>query len=75
MATDAPESMGFKIEHGNNMHINIEPSSKNETERLYKELSNGGEIAMPLQEMFWGAYFASFKDRYGINWMINYQNE
>ena len=75
MATDAPESMGFKMEHGNNMHINIEPSTRKETERLYKELSSGGEISMPLQEMFWGAYFASFKDKYGINWMINYQNE
>jgi uncharacterized glyoxalase superfamily protein PhnB/uncharacterized protein YndB with AHSA1/START domain len=73
MATDAPESMGLKIEHGNNMHINLEPDSKAETERLFAELSAGGKITMPLQEMFWGAYFASFTDKYGINWMLNYQ--
>lgn len=73
MATDAPESMGFKVVSGNNMHINLEPDSREETERLFKELSAGGEVSMPLQDMFWGAYFASFKDKYGINWMLNFQ--
>lgn len=73
MATDAPESMGFKMEYGNNMHINIEPETRQETERLFRELSEGGEVSMPLEDMFWGAYFASFKDKYGINWMLNHQ--
>ena len=73
MATDAPESMGFKMAYGNNMHICVEPDSREETERIFRELSKGGEVSMPLQDMFWGAYFASFKDRYGINWMLNYQ--
>lgn len=73
MATDSPESMGFKMEHGNNMHINLEPDSREETERLFHALSAGGVVTMPLQDMFWGAYFASFTDRYGINWMLNYQ--
>jgi uncharacterized glyoxalase superfamily protein PhnB/uncharacterized protein YndB with AHSA1/START domain len=73
MATDAPESMGFKLVHGNNMHISIEPDSREETERLYKELSEGGEVSMPLADMFFGAYFAEFKDKYGINWMLNHQ--
>ncbi|UII30677.1 SRPBCC domain-containing protein [Fulvivirga ulvae] len=73
MATDSPESMGFKMEHGNNMHINIEPGSREETERLFEKLSEGGEVSMPLADMFWGAYFASFKDKYGINWMLHHQ--
>jgi len=73
MATDAPESMGFKLQTGNNMHINLEPDSREETERLFKELSAGGKVSMPLAEMFWGAYFAEFTDKYGINWMLNFQ--
>jgi PhnB protein len=73
MATDAPESMGFKMQHGNNMHINLEPETREETEKLFKALSEGGTVSMPLQDMFWGAYFASFTDKYGINWMLNYQ--
>ena len=73
MATDAPESMGFKLQQGNNMHINLEPSSRKETERLFKALSEGGKVEMPLADMFWGSYFASFTDKYGINWMLNCQ--
>jgi uncharacterized glyoxalase superfamily protein PhnB/uncharacterized protein YndB with AHSA1/START domain len=73
MATDAPESMGFTMQYGNNMHINLEPGSREETERLFRELSAGGKVTMPLQDMFWGAYFASFTDKYGINWMLNHQ--
>lgn len=72
MATDASDSMGFKVVNGNNMHINLEPDSREEAERLFNELSEGGEVRMPLQDMFWGAYFASFIDKYGINWMINH---
>lgn len=74
MATDSPESMGFKMEHGNNMHINLEPDSKEETKRLFDALSEGGTVSMPLSDMFWGAYFGTFTDRYGINWMLNYTN-
>ena len=56
------------------MHINIEPENRAETERIFKELSDGGEVSMPLQDMFWGAYYAALKDKYGINWMLNHQN-
>jgi len=74
MATDAPESMGFKMVHGNNMHICLEPESREETKRLFDELSAGGNVTMPLEDMFFGAYFAEFKDKYGINWMLSFQN-
>ena len=73
MATDAPESMGFKINYGNNMHIHLEPDSKEEADRLFNELSEGGIVEMGMKDMFFGSYFGAFQDRYGINWMINYQ--
>lgn len=73
MATDAPESMGFVLKQGNNMHINLEPASREETKRLFDALSEGGSITMPLEDMFWGAYFGEFTDKYGINWMLNFQ--
>ena len=71
MATDAPESMGLKLERGNNMHINLEPDSKKEAKRLFDALSEGGNVTMPLEDMFWGAYFGTCTDKYGINWMFN----
>ena len=71
MATDAPESMGFKITHGDNMYINLEPDNRGETDRLFKALGEGGVIEMPLQEMFWGDYFGSLTDKFGVNWMFN----
>jgi PhnB protein len=72
MATDSPESMGFKMEHGNNMHINLEPETRNETKRLYEALSAGGKVTMELQDMFWGSYYGTCTDKYGINWMFNF---
>ncbi len=71
MGTDAPESMGFTVTSGNNMSINLEPDTRVETDRLFKALSNGGKIEMSLQEMFWGGYFGSLVDRFGIRWMFN----
>lgn len=75
MGTDAPKEMGFTLVPGNNMHIQIEPDSRAEADRLFKELSANGKVEMPIQEMFWGAYFGSFKDQFGINWMVNFQNK
>ncbi|MFZ1559611.1 MAG: SRPBCC domain-containing protein [Saprospiraceae bacterium] len=74
MGTDAPKEMGFTLAKGNNMHICIEPETREEAKRLFDELSEGGNITMPLADMFFGAYFGEFSDKYGINWMINYQN-
>lgn len=71
MATDAPESMGMMLDYGNNMSINLEPDSRAETERLFRKLGENGEIEMPLADMFWGAYFGSLTDQYGVRWMFN----
>ena len=72
MGTDAPESMGFVVSPGNNLYINLEPDTLSETERLFKSLSDGGKIEMPLQEMFWGGTFGSLTDKFGVRWMFNY---
>ena len=72
MAGDALESMGQKVTVGNNFHIAIGPESKEEADRIYNALAEGGTIEMPLQDVFWGAYFGMFQDRFGIHWMINY---
>ncbi|HEY4799194.1 MAG TPA: VOC family protein [Bacteroidia bacterium] len=72
MGTDAPESMGFKLNFGNNIHISLEPDTLGEATRLFDALSAGGKIHMPLQQMFWGAHFGSFSDKFGVQWMINF---
>jgi PhnB protein len=72
MATDAVESMGHKLEEGNNFHLTISPDSKEEAARLFNGLSAGGTVTMPLQDTFWGAYFGMLKDKFGIQWMVNY---
>lgn len=71
MGTDAPESMGFKVNFGNNVYINLEPDTREETNRLFKALSAGGKVEMELQDMFWGAYYGSCTDKYGVQWMFN----
>jgi PhnB protein len=75
MGSDAPSSMGFTVTQGNNVHINLEPDTREETERLFKALSEGGKVTMKLQDMFWGAYFGSCIDKYGISWMVNCENK
>jgi PhnB protein len=71
MGTDVSESMGFTVKQGNNMYINLEPDTRTETERLFAGLSEGGTVEMPLQEMFWGDYFGSIVDKFGVCWMFN----
>ena len=69
--TDAPESMGFKVKYGNNVYINLQPDTRAETDTLFAALSQGGKVEMPLQVMFWGDYFGSLTDRFGVQWMFN----
>jgi PhnB protein len=71
MGTDAPESMGFSLNFGNNIHINLEPDTKAETKKLFDALSAGGKVTMELQDMFWGSYFGTCTDKFGIQWMFN----
>jgi PhnB protein len=71
MGTDAPESMGMKLNQGNNVYINLEPDTRGELDELFKALSEGGKVEMKPQDMFWGDYFASCVDKFGTNWMFN----
>jgi PhnB protein len=72
MASDILPSFGHTIKEGNNVQLSLHPSSREETERIFYGLSEGGKIEMALEDTFWGAYFGSFSDKYGINWMINF---
>jgi PhnB protein len=71
MGTDCVGSWGMQAKAGNNMHINLDPGTRVETKRLFDALAEGAEVSMPLQDMFWGDYFGSLTDKYGINWMFN----
>lgn len=71
MGTDISEKMGMKLSLGNNMYISLTPDTVDEGQRLYDKLSEGGKTEMKYSKMFWGDYFASFTDKYGINWMVN----
>jgi PhnB protein len=71
MGTDAPESMGFKVTFGNNVYISLQPDTREETRRLFNALSQGGKIEMELQDMFWGDFYGSCTDKYGVQWMFN----
>jgi PhnB protein len=73
MASDALESLGQNLAQGNNFYISLHPTSKEETTQLFNGLSEGGSIEMPLEDVFWGAYYGLFTDKFGIKWMINYE--
>lgn len=70
MGSDVPGFMG-PVNMGNNVHINLEPATRAETRRLFAALSAGGKVEMELQDMFWGAYYGSCRDKYGVQWMFN----
>ncbi len=71
MGTDAPESMGFTLHQGNNVYIMLQPDTREETKRLFNALAAGGIVEQDLQDMFWGDYYGSCKDRFGVQWMFN----
>ena len=69
--TDAPESMGFTLNQGNNVYICLQPDTRAEADSLFAALSAGGKVELPMQDMFWGDYFGSLVDKFGVQWMIN----
>ena len=72
MASDALESLGQKLIQGNDLYLSVHPDSKEEADRLFKALSAGGTVEMPIANQPWGDYYGSFKDKFGIQWMVNY---
>ncbi|HWY79297.1 MAG TPA: VOC family protein [Candidatus Sulfotelmatobacter sp.] len=74
LGTDAPESMGFKLIKGDNVHICLDLDTRAEADKYFNTLSEGGKVGMQPQDMFWGAYFGSCTDKFGIHWMFNCTN-
>jgi PhnB protein len=71
MGTDMLESMGHQLIVGNQVSIMLEPDTRQETQRLFERLAEGGHIEMPLRDMFWGDYFGSLVDKFGVSWMFD----
>lgn len=71
MGTDVPESMGFRLNQGNNVYLCLHPDTRAEADALFAALAAGGTVQQPLQEMFWGDYFGTLVDRFGVQWMFN----
>jgi PhnB protein len=72
MANDVPEILGQVNENENRSKISISAESKEEADRLFNGLSAGGQVEMPIMDSPWGSYFGMFRDRYGIEWMVDF---
>lgn len=72
MASDTSPSMGQIWIKGNHNYISLNTDSKDQGVQIFTKLSESGSIEMEFQKTFWGAYFGSFKDKFGIGWMVNY---
>lgn len=75
MATDVLTSLGQELNTGNNAHISLHPDSRQEADRLFAALSQGGTVEMPIGDQVWGDYYGSFRDRFGVNWMVNHSEQ
>lgn len=72
MANDVPESMGPTNENENRSKISVSTASKEEADKVFNGLSAGGQVEMPISDSPWGTYFGMFRDKYGIEWMVEY---
>ncbi|MEW5675149.1 VOC family protein [Flavobacterium enshiense] len=75
MASDTVEGCGNPVTFGDNFSVSINAESEEEATRIFNGLSAGGKVTMPLNKTFWGALFGMFTDKFGINWMVNYDYE
>jgi len=75
MANDVPESLGRTNENENRSKISISTESKEEADKLFNGLSIGGKIEMPIGDSPWGSYFGMFRDKYGIEWIVEFNPE
>lgn len=73
MGNDIPEAMGKVSENENRSKISISTDSKEEADKLFNGLSAGGSVEMPIGDSPWGSYFAMFRDKYGIEWMVEFK--
>ena len=75
IANDVPESMGRVSENENRSKISISAESKEEADKFFKGLSAGGQVEMPIADSPWGSYFAMFRDKYGIEWTVEFDSK
>ncbi len=75
MGTDMLESMGQRVNAGENILLSISASSKEDADKVFSGLSAGGKVEIEMQNMFWGEYFGMFKDKFGIAWMVSFNNK
>lgn len=74
MANDVPEILGRVNENENRSKICVNAESREEADRIFKGLSAGGNVEMPIEDSPWGTYFGMFRDKYGIEWMVEYKS-
>ena len=72
MASDIIPEMGHQLTVGNNHYISVFPDSREQADEYFSKLSEGGIVEMPMEDQFWGDYFGSFTDKFGIKWMLNF---
>ncbi|HEY6143620.1 MAG TPA: VOC family protein [Flavobacterium sp.] len=72
MANDVPENMGRVNENENRSKISISAASREEADKLFNGLSAGGSVEFPIGDSPWGTYFGMFRDKYGIEWMVDF---
>lgn len=72
IANDIPESMGRVNENENRSKISISAESKEEADKLFNGLSVGGKVEMPIADSPWGSYFGMFRDKFGIEWIVEF---
>jgi PhnB protein len=71
MASDVPASMG-QVKFGNSVTLSVSVESREDADRVFAGLAEGGNPQMPMDDMFWGAYYGMLTDKFGINWMVSY---
>lgn len=72
MGSDMPSGFGPPVQMGNNFSISYQTESREQTDELFAKISEGGTVNMPPADMFWGSYFGSCTDKFGVNWQFNY---
>lgn len=75
MGSDCGEEYSKFYVQGNNFSVSVTAESKDEADRLFIALSEGGQVTMPMSSTFWGDYFGMFTDKFGVNWMISFNEK
>ena len=72
MASDTLESLGQRLRPGNNVYVSVHPASREEADRIFTALADGGAVEMPIADQVWGDYYGSLRDRFAVHWMVNH---